>query len=448
MDRVPRELPGARAPHWLRALPWALLVVVETAQFLTPETVQLGFVFAVLPMLASLAYGMAGTLLVSTAIMLLLALPEARAEHISSGDLLALGLIGAVSTLLAWVRGRRNAQLVTVRTVAEAAQYAVLPPLPPRVGPVRCGALYQAAVHTALVGGDLYDVQPGPYGVRAVVADVKGHGLGAVSTVAALLGAFREAVLDEPELAGVAARMDRRLVVDAARREDEELFATALLLEFPTRGGGGRGAGEGAEPLAGTGGGPGGAGAEALAGTGGGPGGAGAEALAGTGGGPGGAGAEAGRGAEAGGADVVGGPGGAGAEAGGPGGGGPRPDGGPPVEARLLSCGHPPPFVVGRAGAREVAMESGPPLGLGLTRSAAPEPLTVALEPSCVLLAYTDGVTEARDASGRFYPLGERVRPEREPVALVRAVWRDLSAYTGEIADDVALLALRVDPGE
>ncbi|MEU4738600.1 PP2C family protein-serine/threonine phosphatase [Streptomyces fradiae] len=420
MDRVPRELPGARAPHWLRALPWALLVVVETAQFLTPETVQLGFVFAVLPMLASLAYGMAGTLLVSTAIMLLLALPEARAEHISSGDLLALGLIGAVSTLLAWVRGRRNAQLVTVRTVAEAAQYAVLPPLPPRVGPVRCGALYQAAVHTALVGGDLYDVQPGPYGVRAVVADVKGHGLGAVSTVAALLGAFREAVLDEPELAGVAARMDRRLVVDAARREDEELFATALLLEFPTRGGGGRGAGEGAE------------------------------ALAGTGGGPGGAGAEAGRGAEAGGADVVGGPGGAGAgaEAGGPGGGGPRPDGGPPVEARLLSCGHPPPFVVGRAGAREVAMESGPPLGLGLTRSAAPEPLTVALEPSCVLLAYTDGVTEARDASGRFYPLGERVRPEREPVALVRAVWRDLSAYTGEIADDVALLALRVDPGE
>ncbi|WP_158936016.1 PP2C family protein-serine/threonine phosphatase, partial [Streptomyces sp. NRRL WC-3719] len=253
MDRVPRELPGARAPHWLRALPWALLVVVETAQFLTPETVQLGFVFAVLPMLASLAYGMAGTLLVSTAIMLLLALPEARAEHISSGDLLALGLIGAVSTLLAWVRGRRNAQLVTVRTVAEAAQYAVLPPLPPRVGPVRCGALYQAAVHTALVGGDLYDVQPGPYGVRAVVADVKGHGLGAVSTVAALLGAFREAVLDEPELAGVAARMDRRLVVDAARREDEELFATALLLEFPTRGGGGRGAGEGAEALAGTG---------------------------------------------------------------------------------------------------------------------------------------------------------------------------------------------------
>ncbi|WP_374983398.1 PP2C family protein-serine/threonine phosphatase [Streptomyces fradiae] len=420
MDRVPRELPGARAPRWLLALPWVLLAVAEAAQFLTPETVQLGFVFAVLPMLASLAYGMAGTLLLSTAIMLLLALPEARAEHISSGDLLALGLIGAVSTLLAWVRGRRNAQLVTVRTVAEAAQYAVLPPLPPRVGPVRCGALYRAAVRTALVGGDLYDVQPGPYGVRAVVADVKGHGLGAVSTVAALLGAFREAVLDEPELAGVAARMDRRLVVDAARREDEELFATALLLEFPACGGDGPGASEGD-------------GADAA----GGPRGAEAEPVAGAGGA-----------AEGDGADAAGGPRGAEAEPGGPRGGGARPAGGAPVEARLLSCGHPPPFVVGRNGAREVAMESGPPLGLGLTRSAAPEPLTVALEPSCMLLAYTDGVTEARDASGRFYPLGDRVRPEREPAALVKAVWRDLSAYTGEIADDVALLALRVDPGE
>lgn len=133
------------------------------------------------------------------------------------GDLLALGLIGVVSVLLARARVRREAQLTRVRTVAEAAQYAVLPPVPPRVGPVECGALYRAAGRAALVGGDLYDVQPGPYGVRAVVADVKGHGLSAVSTVSALLGAFREAVLDEPELTGVAARLDRRLVVDSSR---------------------------------------------------------------------------------------------------------------------------------------------------------------------------------------------------------------------------------------
>lgn len=46
-----------------------------------------------------------------------------------------------------------------------------------------------------------------------------------------------------------------------------------------------------------------------------------------------------------------------------------------------------------------------------------------------------------------FYPLPERVRPQDDPVGLVRSVWRDVSAYTGEIDDDVALLALRVAPG-
>ncbi|MEU3447801.1 PP2C family protein-serine/threonine phosphatase [Streptomyces thermolilacinus] len=372
MDRVPSELPGARAPGWLRALPWGLLLAVLCAQLLTPETVQLGFAFAVIPPLASLAYGMLGTAMVAVVLTGLLAVPGVRAEHLSPGDLLALGLIGAVSVLLAWVRRRRDAQLVTVRTVAEAAQYAVLPPLPPRVGPVRCGALYRAAVRTALVGGDLYDVQPSPYGVRAVVADVKGHGLSAVSTVAALLGTFREAVLDEPELTGVAARLDRRLVVDSSRQAETELFATAVLIEFPA--------------------------------------------------------GEAGEGGGGGGDAGEGGGGRAGRE----------------VAARVLSCGHPPPVVVTRAGGREVELESGPPLGLGLMEFAAPEPVTVPLDPSCVLLAHTDGVTEARDADGEFYPLAERVRAELDPVALVRWVWRDVSSYTGEIADDVALLALRV----
>lgn len=364
MDRVPKELPGARPPRWLRVLPWVLLLCVLAAQLLTPETVQLSFAFAVVAPLASLAYGVRGTSLVAVLVMLALVVPYLRAAHVSGGDLLALGLIGAVSVLLAWARARREAQLVTVRTVAEAAQYAVLPPLPPRVGPVRCGALYRAAVRTALVGGDLYDVQPGPYGVRAIVADVKGHGLSAVSTVAALLGTFREAVLDEPELAGVAARLDRRLVVDSSRGEETELFATAVLMEIPCDGPDG-------EPGDGSGG---------------------------------------------------------------------------KVATRVLSCGHPPPLLVTRGGAREVEVESGPPLGLGLTEFAAPVPVTVPLEPSCVLLAHTDGVTEARNAAGQFYPLLERIRPELDPVVLVRSVWRDLSSYTGEIVDDVALLALRVSP--
>ena len=41
----------------------------------------------------------------------------------------------------------------------------------------------------------------GPFGVRVLIGDVQGHGLAAVGTVAALLGAFREGVLDDAELA-------------------------------------------------------------------------------------------------------------------------------------------------------------------------------------------------------------------------------------------------------
>ncbi|MEV3990893.1 PP2C family protein-serine/threonine phosphatase [Streptomyces sp. NPDC049837] len=357
MDRGTRELPGAGTPPaWLRLLPWLTMVLLVVVQLTTPKSVQLGFAFAVVPPLTSLLYGMLGTALVAAAMFGLLLFPVIRADDVTHGDLLAFGLIGVVSVVLAWVRARRDAQLVSVRTVAEAAQLAVLPPMPEWVGPVRCGALYRAAERGTLVGGDLYDVQRGPYGVRAIVADVQGHGLAAVGTVAALLGTFREAVLDEPELAGVAARLDRRLVVDAAGRGDTEVFATAVLMEFP-------------------------------------------------------------------------------------------PDG---TAVRVLSCGHPAPLLVDGGGAREVELAPGAPLGLGLAEFRAPEPVTVPMRPTDVLLAHTDGVTDARDETGAFYPLAARLgtgtRPA-SPVELVRAVWRDLSSYAGEVADDVALLALSTPDG-
>ncbi|MFJ8583483.1 PP2C family protein-serine/threonine phosphatase [Streptomyces sp. NPDC093595] len=365
MDRGAQELPGTRLPAWLRLLPWLTMVLLVIAQLTTPESVQLGFAFAVVPPLTSLVYGRLGTALVAGTLFALLLLPAIRADDVSYGDLIAFVLIGAVSVLLAWLRARRDAQLVSVRTVAQAAQFAVLPPLPERVGPVRCGALYRAAERGTLVGGDLYDVRDGPYGVRAVVADVQGHGLAAVGTVAALLGTFREAVLDEPDLGGVAARLDRRLVVDAAARGGMhgEVFATAVLMEFPAGDAGAGGAGAGG--------------------------------------------------------------------------------GGASAAVRVLSCGHPAPLLVSGDGAREVALEPGAPLGLGLAEFRPPPAVVVPLGPKDVLLAHTDGVTEARDATGSFYPLAARVpRDAESPVELVRSVWRDLSAYAGVIGDDVALLAL------
>lgn len=357
---VPTPYGGMRtlAPPQFALVPWALLAMLAVTQSIVPGWVQLGFAFAALPPLTGLIYGPWRTAALSGAVVALLMLPLTRPSHIGDADIAAIGAIAVFSVLVAWVRGRYTRELVRVGSVAEAAQHAVMPPVANRVGPVRCAGLYRAAQVSALVGGDLYDVREGPFGVRALVADVQGHGLAAVGTVAALLGTFREALLDEPELSGVALRLDRRLRIETPPdgAGPSELFATAVLLEFP-------------------------------------------------------------------------------------------PD---MATVRLANCGHPPVLLLRGGEVRELAAEPAPPLGLGLG-PVEPRPLTVRLAAGDVLLGYTDGVTEARNTSGGFYPLvprlGRRFSGGRgeapEPDRLVEFVWQDMSGFARAVEDDVALLALR-----
>ncbi|MER5410761.1 PP2C family protein-serine/threonine phosphatase [Streptomyces sp. NPDC002769] len=225
-------LRGAPPPRWVRVLPPALLVVVCGTELASKRPVDIGFLLGVIPSLAVLSYGPLVTALYGGIVIALLVVPALQLNHPGNADLLTIAFIAALSVILSLVRSRRDADLVTVRTVAEAAQLAVLPPLPESVGPVRCMGLYRAAQRETLVGGDFFDVRDGPYGVRAVMGDVQGHGLSAVGTVASLLGAFRESVLDQRDLTSAASRLDRRLIVDSAQTEHAELFATALLLEF------------------------------------------------------------------------------------------------------------------------------------------------------------------------------------------------------------------------
>ncbi|MFI8274303.1 PP2C family protein-serine/threonine phosphatase [Streptomyces sp. NPDC085929] len=372
----PGWLHGKPPPRWARLAPPVALVALVFAQSATPGDIELGYFLAGLPPVAAFAYGAAGTAVFAGIVLLLLGVSSLGVGHAQGADLATVAVVALLSVVIAWVRRRRDAQLVSVRTVAEAAQLAVLPPVPERVGPVRCAGLYRAAQRGTLVGGDLYDVRVGPYGVRALVGDVQGHGLAAVGTVAALLGAFREGVLDDPELAGVAARLDRRLLADTAGAagsvgsagsagsagsvgsvgsadaavEHPELFATALLLEFPP------------------------------------------------------------------GLDLV----------------------------RIVSCGHPPALLLRASTVSEVAVEPGPPLGLGLAGADLAVVADVPLLPGDRLLAHTDGVTEARDAAGDFYPLATRIPAlAKDPAELVEAVWQDLVAFTdGGPRDDVALLVL------
>ncbi|MDX3352433.1 PP2C family protein-serine/threonine phosphatase [Streptomyces sp. ME01-24h] len=339
-------------PRWLRLLPVGLLAALVLAQGVTPGNVELGAYYAAVAPLAALTYGVAGTAVLAAAVVIIMELPVVGSGTLVGAELGAVALIGALSVVIAALQQRFRGRLVLARTVAEAAQLAVLAPVPATVGKVRCAALYRAAQRGTLVGGDLYDVRAGPHCVRALVADVQGHGLAAVGTVAALLGAFREAVLDQRELCGVAERLERRLSLDAGG--DAELFATALLLEFPDDG----------------------------------------------------------------------------------------------SQVRLVCQGHPPALLLRGREVRELECDPGPPLGAGLPDQAPAQPSVVTLVPGDVILAYTDGVTEARDASKTFYPLAERLAAllaegaGPSPEAVVDAVWEDLHRYAGAVGDDVALLAL------
>ncbi|MGW7383948.1 PP2C family protein-serine/threonine phosphatase [Streptomyces sp. NPDC054794] len=233
--RYPEErgwLRGAPPPWWVRALPIVLLAGVTTATLISPSQVDIGFLLGAIPPLAVLSYGPVATALLGVLVIAVLHIPATHLNRPGDTDLLTIAFVAVLSVFVSYVRSHRDAQLNTERTVAEAVQRAVVPKLPARVGPIGCSGLYRTAQQGTLVGGDFFDVREGPYGVRAVMGDVQGHGLAAVSTVVSLLGAFREAVLDQPDLEGVAGRMDRRLTVDSADRPHAELFATAVVLEF------------------------------------------------------------------------------------------------------------------------------------------------------------------------------------------------------------------------
>ncbi|MFF9087624.1 PP2C family protein-serine/threonine phosphatase [Streptomyces sp. NPDC014991] len=347
-------LRGAPPPWWVRVLPVLLLATVTVATLLTPHARDLGFLLGAIPPLAVLSYGPVMTGLLGVGVIVVLNVPATHLDRPGRTDLLTIVFVAALSVFVSFVRSRRDAQLDTERAIGEAVQRAVLPPLPERVGRVGCTAFYRAAQNGTLVGGDFFDVREGPCGVRAVMGDVQGHGLSAVATVVSLLGAFREAALDQPDLESVAARMDRRLAVDSADVRHAELFATALLLEF------------------------------------------------------------------AGGTAAV----------------------------RLVACGHPAPVLLCEGQARDVAVAPGPPLGIGLVGVGPPKEATVALGPGDRLFLASDGVWEARDAAGTFYPLPERLAAlaGTPSAGLPGAVWADLARRRYEVRDDATMLVLAPEP--
>lgn len=261
---------------------------------------------------------------------------------------------------------RKDERFVNVTSVAEAAQRAVLRQLPEMVGPLAIGVVYLAAAAEARVGGDLYEVAATEHGIRLIIGDVRGKGLGAVEVAADIIGRFRELAYSVHTLDEVAYRLDAGL---SRRWGPHEEFVTALLVQVD-------------------------------------------------------------------------------------------PDMG---KLTILSCGHPPPILISADSEVRVleVRAPAPPLGLLTLGSDSGAKETFIFQPDDQLLLYTDGVTEARDASEVFYPLEERVAvlaPQARPKAgrsargaarrtgpsLLDLVRDDLLRHVGSPPhDDAAMLLIR-----
>ncbi|NEB81554.1 serine/threonine-protein phosphatase [Streptomyces sp. SID14478] len=338
----------------LPALPYCVMAVVAVAELATPTGFGLLPLISLGPAFAGLVGSKRRTARIGALAVLLCAGLSAydgtwgrRRVYIAAISVAGVTAAGLAAVAL---RERRDAELASVRSIAEVAQRVLLRPVPRVAGELRVAVSYTSAVAQARIGGDLYEVVVAAGGTRAVIGDVQGKGLEAVETAALVLGAFREAAHDEPELAGLGRRLER--AVDRELRG--ERFVSALLVEVPA---GGR-------------------------------------------------------------------------------------------EVTFLNFGHPAPLIARPDGT--TLFPEPPayalPLGLNVPGGDRPVPYTVPFTPGDQILLYTDGVSEARDGAGDFYPLAERVSLLKDPdaeAALERLRTDLVDHAAGPLHDDAAMLLLR-----
>lgn len=119
---------------------------------------------------------------------------------------------------------------------------------------------------------------------------------------------------------------------------------------------------------------------------------------------------------------------------------------------RIINCGHCTPLLID--GGRTVSLSprrTSPPLGLNSLRPEDYGVDTFLLGSGSTLLLYTDGVIEARRADGDFYDLNARVTgwEGSDPDELLQYVVDGLRAHvSGQVTDDVAMVAVRRDGGD
>ncbi|OIK06374.1 PP2C family protein-serine/threonine phosphatase [Streptomyces monashensis] len=226
-------------PRYVPFLPSALIAVGTVWNALTPANYWGDVMLGAAVMAAAALLSLRHTIAVGAVVLLVELVLLAKDRYLGGVDG-TLELLNGLILVLAGLGVNRvvashERRLEAVRSVAGAAQRAVLPTPPARIGPLAIAAVYHAAQIEALIGGDAYAVQDTPYGTRLLIADVRGKGLGAVGVVSVLLGAFREAADQAPDLMTLVERLEHALAREPASREEDirmEGFVTALLGEI------------------------------------------------------------------------------------------------------------------------------------------------------------------------------------------------------------------------
>ncbi|AWN31127.1 SpoIIE family protein phosphatase [Streptomyces sp. SID8375] len=338
--------------------PVILTVVIAGLAYATPPELAFSRLLPAAPALAAAMWPVLPTVLLGTVCLLLMiglgiVFPDLGTWWTAAG-------VVAVTVAAAYgshVRLRREQTLFQVRLVADTAQQVVLSPMPRRFGGIEIEALYLAAAAEASIGGDFYEVVDTEYGVRLLIGDVRGKGLPAVGTAAAMVNCFREAAYDEADLVDVARRLEASSTRYNAAFPPEglmERFATALLAEIPHGGG----------------------------------------------------------------------------------------------SIGILNCGHPPPLLLNHGEVRALEPTAPSPL-LNLAELIGDHYSidTFDFAPGDLLFLYTDGVAEARDLDGEFFPLAAWLRRQTpgRPGELINALHHDLLHHSREsLDDDIAALAVRL----
>lgn len=227
---------------WLRVRRWVpalVLVLAALVDVLTPASMSSAPLLAVAPVTAVSLLRPVGIVGIGVTAMVmhetLVYLHGTFDWQRDTANQVTLAAVTALAVGLNRSLRLQYASASRARYAAEVAQRAVLPTPPRRLGDLRIAARYVPAEDMALIGGDLFVVQETPFGVRAMVGDVRGKGLSAVAAVSVDIGAFRFAADHSPDLPALSQAMEEALLREGRRREgldETEGFTTALLVQF------------------------------------------------------------------------------------------------------------------------------------------------------------------------------------------------------------------------